>query len=217
MEVKLESLIAKIKKDGVEEAKKEADKIIQGARREAASIVDRAKREAEKQSEESRRSLEKLKNNTEDSLRQAARDLVLVLKQEITALFNNILKRKIADELDTEFVKELIVRIIDKAPPLRGQGRHTHGEELPQKNDSVLEILVSKTDKKKLEDLLLSQFKSRAKDIVEIKITKSIDKGFRIGIKGEDVYCDFSDESILESLKEFLNPSIAKILDKNNG
>ncbi|HDZ77272.1 MAG TPA: hypothetical protein ENH41_04225 [Candidatus Omnitrophica bacterium] len=202
MEVKLESLIAKIKKDGVEEAKKAADKIIQDACCEAVSIIDEAKRKAEEQLEGSRKSLEKLKNNTENSLRQAARDLVLVLKQEITTLFDNILKRKVADELDVEFVKELIVRIIDN---------------WAQKKDVALEALVNKVDKKKLEDLLLSQFKSQVKDIVEIKIAKSIDRGFRIGIKGEDVYYDFTDESILESLKEFLNPQIVKILDKNNG
>lgn len=202
MEVKLESLIAKIKKDGIEEAKRAAGEIIDKAKQEAEIIIKAAEEEAAKLEKEAKVSADKLETNTKDSLKQAARDLSLALKGELVTLLGQILKDKTADALTPSFMKELILKIIDK---------FSAGKEL------VLEILVSKADKEKLEKLLLASLRSEAKKTIEIRVSKAIDKGFHIGIKGEDVHYDFTDQSILEALGEFLNPSLWAILNTNNG
>ncbi len=202
MEVKLESLIAKIKKDGIEEAKRAAGEIIDKAKQEAEIIIKAAEEEAAKLEKEAKVSADKLETNTKDSLKQAARDLSLALKGELVTLLGQILKDKTADALTPSFMKELILKIIDK---------FSAGKEL------VWEILVSKADKEKLEKLLLASLRSEAKKTIEIRVSKAIDKGFHIGIKGEDVHYDFTDQSILEALGEFLNPSLWAILNTNNG
>jgi len=202
MDVKLESLIAKIKQDGIEEAKKVSKDIVSKARAEAEAIIKQAKAKAGGIEGEAKALATKLKSNSQDSLKQASRDLVLTLKEELIVLFNRILKNKTGEALNTEFMAGLITKIIDKWSPGK---------------NPAWEILVSEADKGKIEKALIASLRSQAKTIVEIKVSKAIDKGFRIGIKGEDLHYDFTDQSILEALGEFLNPSLRAILDANNG
>ena len=197
MDVKLEGLIEKIKKDGIEEANKASESIIHDAREKGELIKEEAKKEAAKIVDDARKEAQKIQANTESSLKQAARDLSLTLKNEITALFDKSLKKKISIQLDPEFLKELIVKLVDKFSPKEG---------------IVLETLVSSKDKQKLQKLLLDALGDQAKEKIEIKVSKTIECGFRIGIKGESLYYDFTDESILESLKEFLNPAISSMI-----
>ena len=70
---------------------------------------------------------------------------------------------------------------------------------------------------KKLEGLLFKALKKELKESVTIRIGHGMTKGFRIGVKGEDVYYDISDESIAALLKSFLNPGLNAIVDPQAG
>lgn len=202
MDVKLDNLIDKIKKDGIDEAQKESQAIIDKANQKAQAIIQEAKDKSNKLIEDAKSDIQKLQSNAEKSIQQSARDLVLSLREQLTALFNRLLKKEISKDLSPDFLKVLIVKMVE-----------TWGQEKKQ----ALEVVVSQEDKKKLEDLINKEIKDEAKDGIEIKASKTIEKGFHIGIKGQDVYYDFTDEGILEALKEFLSPSIAQILDTDNG
>jgi vacuolar-type H+-ATPase subunit E/Vma4 len=52
---------------------------------------------------------------------------------------------------------------------------------------------------------------------VELKVNNRIARGFRIGMKDRDVYYDLTDESIVEQMKEFLNPALGKLLEESQG
>ncbi len=201
MDIKLESLIAKSKKDGIEEAKKTSAEIIEKAKGEAEAIIKQAQAQAQNAKAKAEASALKSESNAKASLKQAARDLILALKGELTTLFERILKDNAGQALSPDFMKELIAKIVDKWSAKEG---------------AVKEVLVNKADKEKLEKLLLESLKKEAKTTIEIKTNKDIDKGFRIGIKGENFYYDFTDQSILEALKQFLNPALRTILDTNN-
>ncbi|MBU0878039.1 MAG: hypothetical protein KKD55_00325 [Candidatus Omnitrophica bacterium] len=203
MEVKLESLIEKIKKEGVEEAMRAVQEIAKEAQDKAQEIINEAQAQAGKIIDEAKKEADKLEYNSELAIKQAGRDLILRLREEISRLFSNVLKRSLTHTLTPQFLGELVVKIIDQW--------------LPQREAQTIEIIVNDKDKQKLEELILSQLKKEAGDRLEIKINNNIDCGFRIGIKGEDVYYDFTDESILESLKEFLNPTVSALLDSING
>jgi len=201
MEVKLESLIEKIKKDGVQQAKKMAQEIIDEARKQAADIVKEANSQAQKTKEASQEEAEHFRKNTENSLKKASRDLILALREEITGLFDKVLKRKISEQLNPEFIKELIIKIVDN---------------FPTKKDKPFEVLISDKETEKLKNFLIASLKESKRDI-EIKTSKAIEQGFRIGIKGDNVYYDFTDEAIAQALEEFLNPTISEMLKIHNG
>ncbi|MDD3296291.1 MAG: hypothetical protein PHU64_02915 [Candidatus Omnitrophica bacterium] len=202
MDAKLDSLIDKIKKEGIDEAKKASDDILRQAGQQADQIKIQAKAEADAILAKAKTDSEKLKANAQDALRQAARDLMLSVKNELKALFDGVFKTKISGELKPEFMAKLITKTT---------------ENWQQDKKPAAEVIVSEADKKELEKILSSQLKENLKKGIEIKVNKYIDKGFRIGIKGKDVYYDFTEASILEALGEFINPAIAEILNSKNG
>jgi V/A-type H+-transporting ATPase subunit E len=195
MDVKLENLIEKIKKEGVEGARRVSEEIIQKANQDAETILKKAKKEAEQIIRQGEERADQFQKNAELAVKQAARDSELLLKQRITELFDTVLKREVSQTLTPDVLKELILKVIGKWSGKEGT-----------------EIVVSAKDKKRLQDILLKSLEKDLKDTVTIKVSKDISHGFRIGLKGENSYYDFSDESISALLKMFLNPSIKELV-----
>lgn len=200
MEVKIDQLIEKIKSEGVETAKQNADEIVQNAKKEADSIVSDAKKEAEKIINDAKQQTELFQNNAELAIKQAARDSELVVKTNIIALFDQVFKKEAGSTLAPDFMKSLIEKIVAE------WGK-----------DNEVDILVNEKDQKALESLLAQGVKGAAKDGITVKVSDDIAEGFRIGLKGEDVYYDFSDATIAEMLKSFLSPKLKEILERKDG
>jgi len=95
MDVKLDSLIEKLRKEGVEEAQQASEEMMEKARQDSASIVDEARKEAEKILEDARREAAQLRETGGLALKQAARDAELILKSRITELFDRVFTRKV--------------------------------------------------------------------------------------------------------------------------
>jgi len=202
MEVQLDNLIEKIKKDGVEEAKKNSQEIVDAARKQAQEIVDESKKQAEAIVKAAQIQAEQFQKNSRIALNQAARDTVLAVRQQLKGIFDKLLKRRVAEALSADFLRELLVKVIDK---------------WSLDKDAAWEVLVNETDKDKLQQCLLGELKHAVKESIVIKINNNISKGFRIGIQGDDAYYDFSEESIVESLKELISPGIAHLLGQQDG
>jgi len=195
MNVKLDSLIEKIKADGVDAAKKQAEEIIAAANEDADEIIKKAKDKAaqyEKNAESEAKSYQK---NAEIAIKQAARDTVLVLKEKITAILEQALLTDIDKTMNQDFLKDLIVKIAGVWA-----------------KDGDVEVLVNGMDVDALMAELKSALGNSVKSTIEVKLDRKISKGFRIGKKGDNLFYDFTDESILEALRIFLNPKLAEIL-----
>ena len=193
MEVRLENLIEKIKKEGVDSAKKQADDIIVKAKADAVKIIENAKTEAEQIKGDAKKSANEFQLNAEASVQQAARDTILSLKEKIKAMFERVLIDKTGQSMafDEGFMKDLVWRVVDGW----AQGKE-------------VSVLANDVDVDKLKKMIASEFK---KDI-EIKLDNKISSGFHVGIKGDDLTYDFTDESIAEALKLFLNPKLNALL-----
>ncbi|MCF7888023.1 MAG: hypothetical protein K9L76_01965 [Candidatus Omnitrophica bacterium] len=202
MDVKLESLIEKIKKEGVDQAQQQSEQIIKDAHTKGKEIVKKAKDQAQKIKEEAGKDAQKLQENAKSSIRQAARNVILSVKEKLISIFDSILKRELKESLSPEAVAKMLESIIDK---------------WSKEKDKEFEVLVNKKDKKKLEELILAKFAQEAKSRIEIKSSSQIENGFQIGVKGEDTHYDFSDEGITESLSVFLNPAIADLISDKDG
>ncbi len=198
MEVRLEQLINKIKQEGVVEAQKKSDELLLDAQNETKLIIDDAEKQAQRIKDEAKKEAEQTKNSTEAALKQSARDVLLMVKQQLVEMFDESLKKVVSTTLSPEIVKDLIAAFI---------------KEWAQNKDVSIEVLVSREDRDKIEELLYSQLKEELRSSIDIKVNNAIDKGFRIGIRDENVYYDLSDESIVEALKAFLSPSLTNILN----
>ena len=195
MNVKLDSLIEKIKADGVDAAKKQAEEIIATANKDADEIIKKAKDKAEQFKKNAGSEAKSYQKNAEIAIKQAARDTVLVLKEKITAILEQALLTDIDKTMNKDFLKDLIVKIAGVWA-----------------KDGDVEVLVNGMDVDALMAELKSALGNSVKSTIEVKLDRKISKGFRIGKKGDNLFYDFTDESILEALRIFLNPKLAEIL-----
>ena len=195
----LDGLIEKIKQEGVREAKKISSQMIDDAKKEAKQIIEDAKKEASDIISRAKEEAEAFRKTADNAIEKAARDTVLTVKEKIINICESLLKKKVAETLRDEFLKDIILKVVDN---------------WSQKEDR-LNILLSKDDAEKIKSFILAKVKEAAKSKISISVDESIETGFRIGIEGENVYYDFSEESITEALKVFLSPRIREILDKD--
>jgi len=197
MEIKLENLIAKLKQEGVEAAQKEAAEILQKANAEANAIVAKAKEDAQQIIAAAQQESQKLQRNAEAAIRQAARDTILVTKENLSKLFARAFTAAIARQLQPAFLMELIRKVVES------------------NFGAQLEFSVSPADLEQLKQLLLQETYASIRDVVVLKPERSITAGFRVRRVDENLYYDLDNESIAAFLQEFLNPAIRQILEQN--
>ena len=74
---------------------------------------------------------------------------------------------------------------------------------------------MAEKDVNELKNLILKATRDSLKEPVTFRVERGIARGFRVSRKGEEVYYDFTDQSIAEVLQEFLNPALRSLLDQN--
>lgn len=195
MDVKLDGLIAKLKQEGVEGAQKAADEILAKAKVDAEALTQKAKKAAEAREKEAEAKALQFQRNAELAVKQAGRDAELLLKERITALFDRVFKHEVGTAMDAEFLKGLILEIVQSWGKEEG-----------------VQVEVNEAQAKQLEAVLMAGVKKEMKAGVTLKPSTDLAAGFRIGLKGEDLYYDFSDASVAELLRAFLNQRINTIM-----
>ena len=60
--------------------------------------------------------------------------------------------------------------------------------------------------------VVLNKLKKELGKGVTFKTSSHVNKGLYVGIKGEDVYYDFTDEALIDALKVYLSPFILEVL-----
>lgn len=198
MEMELNKLIEKLKRDGVQEAEKDRDNIIKKAEEEARAIVENAKKNQQEIIASGQAKVKSFREAAEKALRQSARDVLLTLRERVTKFSNNLLMEKITGDLLDDILKDLIIKAV---------------QNFRRDSDLDIEVLVSPNMAKPLEKAVLKALNKEAKDALTIHGTPGIKKGFRIGEKGKDSYIDFSSNAIAEAFIKYLNPGLVERLN----
>ena len=202
MEAQLQELLDKIKEDGVKEAERKAARIIKEAEDKAAALVAQARTEAEKIAGEAEDKAAQTAVRGEESLKQAGRDLLLKMRERITRLFDDLLRRELRGALDGNLLPELAVKAVDAFRASGGNG---------------LELQVSAKDTERLEKHLRGALSAELAKSVVITPLDSIDAGFRVGEKDGTVFYDITDAGLSEILGAFVNPRLARIIQEAAG
>lgn len=201
----LQALLDRIQDEGVKEADAERERIIKEAREEAEKLRSDAQEEAETIRAEAKAEADLLKQKGEEALRQAARDTLLSLRQQLEARVQRIAKATSGESIAEEDVASLVVEVVRQAI----------------QNDADQPDVTVLLPAEKAEDLkkgLLQKLKADLKSDPELKPVPSLGGGFQVQFKGEDMVYDFSDEAVSEVLTRFLNPRLAAILnDEDSG
>lgn len=199
MAEELQSLLDRIRKEGVEQAQAEADRIRTEAREQAAHIVAEAQSKAAASLEAADREAKQLAERGRKALEQAARDLILTVGEAIAQAFRTIARRDIEAALAPDTLKQMLVEVVRAYCARHGDG-------------SRIDLLVSPQQHKAIVAFFMSEFQKALQEGVEIHVDGHLTRGFKVSVSGEHAYHDFSEEAILESLCQMLRPELAAIV-----
>lgn len=197
MDIQLQELIDKIKKDGVESASSQAEKIVQEAKAEARKIIEEAKKEAETIVAAGKRDAERLEKAGIAAIEQAARNLIISFQAEIQKLLDAVVKRDVTVAFDDEALKAAIPLLVS---------------EWAKKESDAMAVLLSSETLQRLEGYFSKKLAEELAKGVELKSDRNLSAGFRIASKDGSAYYDFSAEAVAELMSAYLNPRLSELL-----
>lgn len=198
MDVQLQELIDKIKKDGVASAENEAAKIVAEAEKNAEKIIADAQEKAAEIVKNAKAETERMEKASEEAIIQAGRNMLLSFKESIISELDGLIKT----ETENAQTKEILAKLIPET--VKAWSKNADASELS--------VLLSEKDLKSLESSLISELKGEIAKGLEIKPDKTLSYGFRIGVKNGAAYYDYSAESLSEMFAAYLNPKVAALI-----
>jgi len=198
MDVQLQELIDKIKKDGVASAEAAAADIIAQAEKKAADLVAEAEHKAAAVIKSAKTETERLEKASIDAVRQASRNVLIAFRDGINAQLDAFIKTETEKAYSADMLKTLIPETV------KLWASHPDAESIS--------VLLSEKDRKALESGFMSALKDQISKGLEIKTDSNAASGFRIGTKDGRAYYDFSAEAVANLFAAYLNTRTAGIL-----
>ncbi len=191
----LKEVIEELKKEGIEAAKAEAEKIVADAKAEAEKIIADAKAEAEKIVADARAEAQRLRRQLDTELAQAARVGLDKFRSAVeNALVVPAIDETVGRQLqDKQFLEKIIMEVVKGFVQNGFKGQ-------------PLEVILPADLKDKVSSSFAAKFKMMTGASVNVEFDDSISFGFKIGPKEEGFVYDLSDEGFREMFVQFLSP-----------
>ncbi|MDD5155192.1 MAG: hypothetical protein PHF11_01750 [Candidatus Omnitrophica bacterium] len=193
----VKALIEKINQEGVIAAEEKARDIENKARLAADDILKKAQNLASKILKDAKDEISRMQEKEKDLLKQAGRDLLLVLRQEINSMLNRLIDSQIREALGCDNLFKILSKVIQ-------------GACAAEKGEII--ISLSKEDLKVLESGFLAKLKEETKKKIVLSAADDIRAGFLISYDGGKSQFDFSDKALAEYIGTFLKPKLKEIL-----
>lgn len=195
----LKGLLEKINQEGIKSAEEKAMVIEDKARLDAEKILKDAKKLADEIVEKAKTEADKTRISAELSVKQASRDLLLGLKEDIRKMLNKVIAAEIDKAMSGDETAKILAGLIERYIDKDGQS-------------GDIKVLVKKEDLEKIRGAFMAKLKDRVKSGVEFRPSENINAGFSISFDKGKSYFDFSDEGLVEALRAYLNPELAKLI-----
>jgi V/A-type H+-transporting ATPase subunit E len=199
MDIQVQELIDKIKKDGIETASQEASRIKADAEVEARRIVEAAKKEADEIIEHGKQDAERFEKAGVAALEQASRNLILAFKDEIQSLLDKLVSAQVAADYNDDVLKAALPDLLKAWA----------------KNDNIA-VIVPEPELSKFQAFFNEKLTTELWKGVELRSNRKLSSGFHISNKEGSIYYDFSAEAVASLLSAYLNPKLAEILKNSS-
>ena len=200
MDVQLQELIDKIKKDGVASAEAEAKKIVAEANEKAQAIVKDAEEKAHSIVKTAKAETERMEKASEDAITQAGRNVIISFRDGITKELSAIVSGAVSAAYDKDLIAKLVPEVV-KAWAAN-----------PDAKD--ISVLLSPSDLAAVESSIQGALKDEISKGLEIKGDDTLGAGFRIGTKDGSAFYDFSAEEVAGLFSAYLNPKTTELMKK---
>lgn len=197
----VQTLIDRIRDEGVQAGQHEAERVLQEAQQRAADMLAQARAEADSLRAQARAEIEAERTAAQEALQLASRDTVLAFRAELTQRFSEAVRRLVGTELQhTEFLQQIILAIASRAVP-------------DSVADRRLELLLSnelfpqdEQERAALRDFILASAREMLQAGIDLKASGDTTPGIRVRVVGEDVEIDLTDKAISALLLKHLLP-----------
>lgn len=213
----VDALIERLRSQGVEAGRAEAERILAEARTEARRIVDRANAEARERRQKARQEADAFRLAGEEALKTAVRDTVLSMKTGLMANFRADVQRLISHAMsDPELLRQMIVEVAGRVRDGAGVGAGDRVEIVLPAEVVGLEEL--RNDPEELESGRLTQFVfgltgEMLREGVTFATSDELSAGIRVRVTDKDVTLDLTDRAVAELLLQHLQPRFRAILE----
>jgi V/A-type H+/Na+-transporting ATPase subunit E len=207
----VESLIGRLRDEGITQGRTQADALVTAAQQQAADIVATAKREAEAVAVKANEEAGKLKTAGEDAIRLAMRDTMLSLEGDLINRFQNMLSGLVKGVLeDPAFLQRLILEVAGKAAPSVERAELL----LPAEMVS-LEDLQRKPEEAKpgtLSHFVLSLGGSMLREGLSFGVADGPQTGIRVKLVDENMQIDLTESAVTQLLLRHMLPRFRALL-----
>jgi len=201
MEIQVQELIDKIKKEGIKTASEEANKIKAEAEAEARRIVDTAKKEADNIISHGKEDAQRSEKASIAAIEQASRNLILTFKDEIQGLLNKIVESAVNAHYNDDVLKAALPDLL---------------KAWADKGSDNLSVILPEGELSRLHGFFNERLSGELSRGLELKSNRKLVSGFHISNKDGSVYYDFSADAVAQLLSTYLNPKLAELLKETS-
>lgn len=211
----VQALIERLRQEGVDAGRGEAEKLVEEAESRAKWIVSQAQEEADRLLAKARETAAREKTAADEALQVAARDALLGIKTQLTQRFTGEVRRLVSDKMKNEaLLQQMILEVV-------GRGREAIDETAPAQvllpRDVVgLEDLRRNMDE--LQEGPLTQFVAalateQVREGVSFGAAEDKEGGIRIHLKDSELTLDMTDTAVANLLLQHLTPRFRALLE----
>lgn len=210
--VGVESLIGRLRDEGITQGRSQAEALVTEAQQQAADLIATAQREAEAILARATEEAEKLKASGEDAIRLAMRDTILALEGDLLKGFTDRLRRLVKGVLaDPAFLQRLMLEVAGRVAPTGEQ----RAEVLLPAELVSMEDLQSKPEEATpgtLMHFVLSLGGGMLRESMRFGVSEDGEAGIRVRLVDEDVQIDLTESAISQLLLRHMLPRFRALL-----
>ena len=195
MAEELQALLDRINGEYLKQAEAQKDKILADARTKADALIASARAEADKLRAQAEQDAEAARARSEAAAWQAARDIVLGLREELAKR----LDRAVGEAAGAALTPELM------AETVRAMAQSSGAEEV--------RILTGVRDAEDLAKLVRGTLAESFRKTPEVFPDRNIRAGMQVAFNGSDMYADLTDDAVRELVGAHLGAELARLLD----
>lgn len=211
----IEQLIERLRADGVDKGREQAEQVLQTAQAEAKLLLQQARAEVQSLREAAERDIAQQQQASQDALKMAARDVLLAVKEDLSRHFADRVERMIAQQMDNaEFMQRLILELVgqvrlsadlDQVPrldvllPAQFIGLDELRRHADEYSDGPLSQFVQSVTAEMLREGV--HFSTHGRD------------GIAVRMHERDIEVDLSQEAIASLLLQHLQPRFRALLE----
>ncbi len=213
----VQELIDRLRSEGVESGRSEAERLIEEANAEKRRILEEAEQEAQRRKEAAQQEVDRTKQAAQDALRQAARDTVVDLRQQMLDHFRADVRNLVSTEMrEQEVIKQLILQAAARA-----------GAEIAAFDADRLEIVLprdvpgvaeltddpARLEQDELVRLVNAITGDRLREGLTFRVADDRQQGIRVIATDQDVEFDLTEEAMADLILTHLQPRFRALLD----